>query len=135
MAKLVVIVDNVAAVRETLRDALLTIYEEPVRRGELAVETAADGPSLLVRSAAQVPDLVFMDVDMPDIDGIDTFYRFKQQHPSAARGVFFLTGLAGAPSTNQRLEQAVMDGAGGFMSKPTSAASLQAVAERILFSR
>lgn len=135
MAKLVIVVDNVAAVRDTLCEALRTIYEDRVLGGELAVEGVPDGPSLLARSAAKVPDLVFMDVDMPDMDGIDTFYRFKQKFPSAARGVFFLTGLAGAPSTNQRLEQAVMDGAGGFMSKPTSAASLQAVAERILFSR
>lgn len=135
MAKLVVVVDNVAAVRDTLCEALRTIYEDLVRGGELAVEGVPDGPSLLARSAEKAPDLVFMDVDMPDMDGIDTFYRFKQRHPLAARGVFFLTGLAGAPSTNQRLEQAVMDGAGGFMSKPTSSASLQAVAERILFSR
>lgn len=135
MAKLVVIVDNVAAVRDALCEAFRAIYDEQVRAGELLVEALADGPSLLERSAAQVPDLVFMDVDMPGVDGIETFYRFKQQHPAAARGVFFLSGLTGAPSTNQRLEQAVLDGAGGFMSKPASAASLQAVAERILSVR
>lgn len=135
MAKLVIVVDNVAAVRDTLCDAFRAIYEEQVRSGELLVEGVPDGASLIARSAVQAPDLVLMDVDMPEVDGIDAFYRFKQQHPDATRAVFFLTGLAGAPSTNRRLEQAVMDGAGGFMSKPTSAASLQAVAERILFSR
>ncbi len=135
MAKLVFVVDNVAAVREALCEAFRTMYEDRIRSGELVVEGLPDGPALLARSAEAAPDLVFMDVDMPDPDGIETFYRFKQLHPQAARGVFFLTGLAGAPSTNQRLEQAVLDGAGGFMSKPTSAASLQAVTERLLFSR
>ncbi|HPC83716.1 MAG TPA: response regulator [Thermoanaerobaculaceae bacterium] len=135
MAKLVFVVDNVAAVREALCEAFRTMYEDQIRSGELVVEGLPDGTALLARSAEAAPDLVFMDVDMPDPDGIETFYRFKQLHPQATRGVFFLTGLAGAPSTNQRLEQAVVDGAGGFMSKPTSAASLQAVTERLLFSR
>jgi CheY-like chemotaxis protein len=135
MGKLVVIVDNIPAVREALREAFETMYEDQVSTGEVVVEALPDGPSLLARSAGQVPDLVFMDVDMPDVDGIEAFYRLKMLYPLAARGVYFLTGLAGAPTTNQRLDQAVVDGAGGFMSKPASAAALEAVAERILFGR
>ncbi|MCU0291425.1 MAG: response regulator [Thermoanaerobaculaceae bacterium] len=135
MGKLIVIVDNIPAVRDALREAFEAMYERLVAAGDVVVEALPDGPSLLARSASQVPDLVFMDVDMPDVDGIDTFYRLKEQYPEAARGVFFLTGLAGAPTTNQRLDQAVVDGAGGFMSKPASAAALEAVAERILFGR
>lgn len=135
MGKLVVIVDNIPAVREALREVVEGLFEGLLASGELAVEALPDGPSLLARCGQRVPDLVFLDVDMPDLDGIDTFYRLKEQVPAAAAGVFFLTGLAGAPTTNQRLEQAVMDGAGGFMSKPATAAALEAVAERILFSR
>lgn len=135
MSKLVVVVDNVAAVRETLRETFQEFYELAVANGELTVEALPDGASLLARTTMRAPDLVFLDVDMPGMDGIETFYRLKELSPHAARGVFFLSGLAGAPSTNQRLEQAVADGAGGFMSKPATAASLHAVAERILFAR
>lgn len=135
MSKLVIVVDNVAAVRETLRETFQELYEDAIADGELVVEALADGASLLVRAATQAPDVVFLDVDMPGMDGIETFYRLKDLSPPAAHGVFFLSGLAGAPSTNQRLEQAVADGAGGFMSKPATAAALHAVAERILFAR
>ena len=135
MGKLVVIVDNIPAVRETLREAFEAMYEDQVSTGEVVVEALPDGPSLLARSAGQVAG--------PRVHGRRHAGRGwhrsvlppEEQYPEAARGVYFLTGLAGAPTTNQRLDQAVIDGAGGFMSKPASAAALEAVAERILFGR
>lgn len=58
------------------------------------VEVATSGREALAAASRNPPDLVLLDVDMPDIDGYETCRRLKEQEEFAATPVIFLSGLA-----------------------------------------
>jgi CheY-like chemotaxis protein len=132
MARLVVVADNVEPVREAIKQALELELEGARRFGEVRVETAEDGDSVIACCLAARPDLILMDVDMPGTDGVETFYRLKQLDASLASKVVFLTGYAASQSFQGRLERALADGASGVMHKPAGAVELRKVLERHL---
>jgi CheY-like chemotaxis protein len=133
MGKLVFIVDNVEPVRDVLRETIEALYPAEVKAGTLGVRTLAGGQEALQLAVSEQPDLILLDVDMPGIDGIETFYELRQRFPEAAGRVVFLTGLAGAQTINARLQQAIADGAWGFLPKPASVADLRQVLDARLF--
>jgi two-component system response regulator DesR len=132
MPRLVVVADNVGPVREAIKQALELELESGHRFGEVRVDTAEDGDSVIARCLEATPDLILMDVDMPGADGVDTFYRLKALDASLASRVVFLTGYAASQSFQGRLERALTDGASGVIHKPTGAEELRKVLERHL---
>jgi len=69
----IIIADDEPLQRMDLRDVL-------TRRGYLVVDEVADGMSAVVHARLQRPDLVIMDIRMPDMDGItaaETLVREK----------------------------------------------------------
>ena len=66
----VLVVDDEADLRRALERAL-------VLQG-YAVETAADGTQALRSLAAQAPEVVVLDVAMPDVDGLEVCRRLRQ---------------------------------------------------------
>jgi len=69
--KSVLIVDDEAGIRESMTG----IFEDE----GFAVMTAASGEEALERIAEKMPDLVFLDVWLPEMDGIETLERLKEQ--------------------------------------------------------
>jgi len=134
VSKLVVIADDIAAVRETLKETIEELFAGAVTRGSLRVETCKNGTDVVSLCATTVPDLIILDVDMPDVDGIETFYKLKESAPAAAAKVVFLTGLAGAGSVGIRVEEALSDGAGGCLPKPITAVDLKNLVGNRLFA-
>lgn len=134
MSKLVVIADDVAAVRETLKETIEQLFAGVVARGGLRVETCKNGSDVVSLCATTVPDLVILDVDMPGMDGIETFYKIKAIAPATAAKVVFLTGFAGAASVGTRIEQALGDGASACLPKPVTAADLKNLVGTRLFA-
>ncbi|MEO7796039.1 MAG: hybrid sensor histidine kinase/response regulator [Thermoanaerobaculia bacterium] len=78
------------------------------------VETAGDGAQALVAAAREPPDLVLLDVDMPELDGYTTCRKLKEQARLAATPVIFLTGLS---DTSQRLRGFAAGGV-DYVTKP-----------------
>jgi len=130
MRKLVIVADNVEPVREAIKQALEADLGAGALAREVEVALAASGDAVLALCRKARPDLILMDVDMPDRDGVETFYALKALDASLASRVVFLTGYAGSESVQGRLEQAVADGAGGVIGKPASAAQLHKALER-----
>jgi len=58
----------------------------------LAVTTAVDGMEALERVAADTPDVVVLDVEMPRLDGIGVLKRLRAENPDVA--VIIVTGHA-----------------------------------------
>tara|TARA_R110002126_G_scaffold16527_27_gene66083 strand:+ start:11486 stop:11863 length:378 start_codon:yes stop_codon:yes gene_type:complete len=102
------LVDDTSTVRQYLRQILdklgiTTIYE------------AADGASADQLFFTHHPQLVFLDIQLPDINGKVLLRRFKQQDKHAH--VFMVS----AYSSVENLKDAIAGGANAFVVKPFSA--------------
>jgi CheY-like chemotaxis protein len=87
----ILIVDNEPALTNVLREAL----EES---GYFEVRDE-NNPSLTVAAARQFsPDLIVLDIKMPDMDGADVAIRLKDEPDLADKPVIFLTGTVSAPA-------------------------------------
>jgi PAS domain S-box-containing protein len=86
------IVDDVEDNREVLRGFL--------ERAEIEVEQANDGAQALERITAQRPDIVFMDVRMPVMDGLTAVRLLRERWPEERIVCVAITasGLLRAPS-------------------------------------
>lgn len=79
-----------------------------------AVDTCASGAAALIRAAAWQPDLILLDVMMPDMDGPETLARLAEMHETAKIPVAFVTARTQTHQVNQYLEL----GAIGVIAKP-----------------
>jgi DNA-binding NarL/FixJ family response regulator len=104
----VYLVDDERLVREGLRMRL------SMERDLTVVGEAADGASALIGLAEARPDVVVMDVELPQIDGIRTAAVLRSIRPQIA---VVMLSLHDDPATRAR---AAANGAAGFVSKQAS---------------
>ncbi len=81
--------------------------------GSPTVIEAADGPDAIAKYAAESPDLVLLDVNMPGMDGLQILAALRAQDPDAT--VVMLTSLA----NRQTVEECLKAGAAGYLRKDT----------------
>ena len=112
----VLIVDDDPALREVVRIAL-------VRAGFETTE-AADGAAALARAAADAPDLIVLDVTLPELDGTDVC-RALRRRPAASGGQVPILFLS---SRDDEVDRIVGLEIGGddYMAKPFSPRELVA---------
>ena len=126
--KRILVVDDDEAVREAIADLVALLWED---RGGLEVVTARDGIDALAAVRTAVPDLVLLDVKMPGMDGVETFFELGRVLGSPPP-TFFLSGYIGEGSVRRRIQEAVEAGAGGWAAKPLGAEALLEILERYL---
>nr|WP_204940040.1 response regulator transcription factor [Microbacterium keratanolyticum] len=114
-----VIADDQALVRGALA-ALLALEDDLEVAG-----VAADGVQAVEMVAALQPDVCLMDIQMPDMDGIDATRRVRAAHPSTR--VLIVTTFA-RPGY---LRAALDAGASGFVVKDTPAEQLAEAVRRV----
>jgi CheY-like chemotaxis protein len=119
MPKILVVEDN-----EENRDSLKRRLE---RRG-FEVLVAEDGQKGVDTAAAERPDLVLMDMNMPVLDGWEATRRIKAQPALAATPVIALTAHA---MTGDR-ERAIEAGCVDYHTKPIDFPKLLSQLENIL---
>ena len=108
----VLIVDDHTVVREGLR-SLLELQEEIEVVGE-----AANGREAIEQATILLPDVVLMDLVMPEIDGIEATRRIKAVSPSTQ--VIVLTSF----SDNEQVFPAIKAGALSYLLKNVSPGDL-----------
>jgi DNA-binding NarL/FixJ family response regulator len=108
------IVDDHPVVREGLRGML---EADP---GITVVGEAASGDEAVVRAGELGPDVILMDLRMPDGDGVSATSRILANRPESR--VIVLTTY----ETDQDIVRAVEAGAAGYLLKDTSRADLLA---------
>ncbi len=100
MPKILLVEDN-----EENRDALARRLE---RRG-FTIVFAASGLEAVTQAAAESPDLILMDVNLPELDGWEATRRIKAAAASAAVPVIALTAHAMAGDREHALEVGCVD--------------------------
>ena len=104
------------------------MYTQQLLATGYSVQVADNGEDALERVAAQVPDVVVMDLAMPVLDGWEATRRLKETHPSVP--VIVLSGHTGGEGGRRAKE------AGGdvLLTKPFGPEALE-LAVRIVLKR
>src|SRR3954465_5798510 len=110
----VLIIDDSDSIHALVRARL---KDEPVE-----LLNAADGTAGLELARAKMPDLILLDVDMPDPDGFEVCRRLKADAETRDVPVIFLTGASSTERKRQGLELGAVD----YITKPFDPAELRA---------
>ena len=113
MAKMpkILIVDDNDMMRTLLRGILRSESYEII--GE-----AKNGAIALDVIAKNKPDIVFLDVIMPEMDGLETLQNIKSNYPEIV-----VVMITGNPS-KENVEESIQGGASGFIIKPFNSAKV-----------
>jgi CheY-like chemotaxis protein len=84
MSRRILVIDD----EEAVRDAFLLALEEL----DYYIETASSGEEGLQKATAHKPDLVFLDLKMPGLNGIQTLRRLQAAYPDLP--VYIVTAFA-----------------------------------------
>ncbi|WP_164932032.1 response regulator [Janthinobacterium sp. 17J80-10] len=115
----VVIADDDATTRAALRFLLQDHFYSVV--GE-----ASDGERAVELCASLKPDIVFLDIDMPKLNGNQAAQKLRELLP--AIGIVVVSAL----STLDNVQQARQSGASAFVVKPFNAAKLIAAVDNCI---
>ena len=117
----ILVVDDSVVVRRMLSDSLSADPELEV------VGSAANGNIALARIPQLNPDLVILDVEMPELDGLETLKRIRQTHLSLPVIMFSTLTQRGAAATLDALSL----GANDYVTKPANVGGVQQALEHI----
>ncbi|RMF43064.1 MAG: response regulator [Planctomycetota bacterium] len=94
------------------------------------VDTAGDGRSAIQKCRQRKYDLVLMDIQMPEIDGLEATRQIRAAEAQGAprQTIVALTAHA-SPTDRQKAQQAGMD---GFLIKPIALQALQTAIDKVL---
>ncbi len=93
---------------------LQLLYEALSRGGYKQIIPAQGAESALQRLKYNTPDLVLLDVMMPDVDGFELYEMLRAQRPTAETPVIFISALA----DKQAIEKGFSLGAVDYITKP-----------------
>ena len=108
MAKNILISDDAAFMRMMIKDIL-------TKNGYNVVGEAENGARAVEKYNELKPDLVLMDITMPEMDGIQALKKIKENDPSA------LVIMCSAMGQQAMVIEAIQAGARDFIVKPFQA--------------
>ena len=85
-----------------------------VLQGEFELQFATSGPNGIALALRNPPDLILLDVMMPEVDGFETFSRLAEQPTLQDIPVIFVTALNDADSEGTGLSLGAVD----YITKP-----------------
>ena len=120
MARTILIVDDDPLVRKLISTTLEDVAGFRLRE-------AGDGQEAIEAAFEERPEIVFLDYDMPRLDGVETCRRLRSDPVTAGATIVMLTGMAGGHSQ----DRAVAAGADLFLTTPLSPLRLLELVDRI----
>ena len=97
--------------------------------------TADNGDTALKTAAENKPDLIIMDVMMPEKDGFETFMEMRQNAELADIPIIMLTGVSsqtGIKVTAKDMKEYMGTPAAAFLDKPVDPGQLQDTVKKVL---
>jgi two-component system, chemotaxis family, protein-glutamate methylesterase/glutaminase len=117
----VFVVDDSVVVRQVVTDALRTDAQIEI------CGIAQNGKVALEKIPAANPDVVTMDIEMPEMDGLSTLTELRKTHPKLPVIMFSTLTERGATATLDALTR----GASDYVCKPTGQRNVQQTMETI----
>jgi len=115
----VILVDDHPLVLEGIR-AIIETYSHI----EVVGATSSAREALIIAGRAE-PDVVMMDINMPDLNGLDAIELFKEQHPSTRLLMLSMH------DSREYISTSVMYGASGYVLKDVSPSEIIAAIEAV----
>ena len=103
-------------------DAINRMVLGELLKPEYTVILAKNGTQTLERAARHAPDLILLDVMMPDMDGYETLRRLREDPQTAHIAVIFISGLDRPEDEANGLRMGVAD----YIAKPFNATVVMA---------
>jgi CheY-like chemotaxis protein len=113
---------------ESIRRLIATTLEDV---SGYRLEQAGDGAEAVERAREARPQIVFLDIEMPGVNGIEACRRLRSEPTTAEATIVMLTGETGAVAESS----AQAAGADLFLTKPFSPLHLLQLVDRIGGSR
>ncbi|MDE3057085.1 MAG: response regulator, partial [Bacteroidota bacterium] len=104
--KRILVVDDVADIR--------TLMQHVLRKSGYEVESIADGRQCIEKALSFKPDLIILDIMMPEVHGFDVLKMLKANDATRTMGVI----ICSAKGFKQEQELAIQLGANDFLPKP-----------------
>ena len=117
--KRILLVDDSAIQLRALHDLLKEKYD---------VRMATSGMQALTMIGKQVPDVIFLDYEMPVCDGKMTLEMIRELEETKDTPVVFLTGV----NDKEHIESVLQLKPSGYLLKPASADKIYSTLDRIL---
>jgi CheY-like chemotaxis protein len=108
---------------------MLTLWFDVL--GDYEIVSATDGAAGIAMAAAELPDLILMDLNLPEIDGWEATRRLKADPATGDIPIIALTAHAMAGDR----ERAIATGCDDFETKPIEFDRLLAKIERVLAAK
>ncbi|HBN56807.1 MAG TPA: two-component system response regulator [Lachnospiraceae bacterium] len=118
MAK-IMLVDDAAFMRMMVKNTLS-------KSGYDNFVEAQDGAEAVKKYDEENPDMVFMDITMPNMDGLQALKKIKENHPDAK--IVMCTAMG----QQAMVLEAIQSGAADFIVKPFEAERVVATAQKVL---
>jgi len=109
-------------------DSIAAALEFLVRKEGLSHERVASGAEAMARIVATRPDLVVLDVMLPEVSGYDICRTLRRDPALRAVKVLMMTARGSA----QERDRALGLGADGFIAKPFDIGGMRAEVRRLL---
>ena len=120
MTRTILIVDDDPLIRKLILTTLQDV-------AGFELQEAPDGIAAIERATTLRPDIIFLDYDMPRLNGIETCRRLRSDPTTADATIIMLTAMSDTPAQ----ERAVGAGADLFLTKPFSPLHLLRLVDRI----
>lgn len=118
MAK-IMLVDDAAFMRMMIKNTL-------TQQGYTDIVEAQDGAEAVTKFGEENPDLVFMDITMPNMDGLQALKKIKENHPGAR--IVMCTAMG----QETMVLDAIKSGAQDFIVKPFTPERIAETAKKFL---
>lgn len=116
------IVDDEPLIREMLNDMLESLDYQ-------VVSQANNGASAIEKAALFKPDVVFLDINMPEISGLDALASIKTSNKD------IIVIMVTANSDTSTVQQAIRTGADGYILKPFSTQQIIRAVDKAMAKR
>ncbi len=118
----ILLVDDLEYNRQLLRNNLTALFsKEKLRYTAFSYFQAQNASTALLTFSQQLPELVFLDIELPDGSGLELLKRFKELKPDS-----FVVMVSGV-STLENVKTSIASGAASFIVKPFTGDKILAV--------